>query len=336
MEREATTPSLWGPGFTRFDTTAAPLREGFDYWCSLFPLLHMRPLRSDPYRSTALACAGDDGTVFSWMRADPTASHFRDARDERVMLSLIIRGGAQVRHGSRREDAMLPGLGLNLLDCANPARTTSRHGHESLHLSLPRSRVVALLGPSPAGDGASFRHLPNTPLAKILKTNLMALARHGMALDPASAARAVELVSGLAMSYLALLRPERGQHDPPAIDRHLFDAACRYMEAHLDDPALTAESVATALRCSRAHLYRLFARRGLPVAAHLRELRLLRSRALLRDAKLSISEVAVHSGYGDLPAYSKAFKRRFDMAPSEWRNDAMPVQPGPGFAAAST
>ena len=72
------------------------------------------------------------------------------------------------------------------------------------------------------------------------------------------------------------------------------------------------------------------------MAAHLRELRLLRSRALLRDAKLSISEVAVHSGYGDLPAYSKAFKRRFDMAPSEWRNDAMPVQPGPGFAAAST
>ena len=108
---------------------------------------------------------------------------------------------------------MLPGLGLSLLDCAKPARTTSNDGHESLHLSLPRSRVTDLLGPSPAGDGASFRQLPDTPLAQILKTNLAALAQYGMAMDPASAARAMETVSNLAMGYLAQFRPKRRQDE---------------------------------------------------------------------------------------------------------------------------
>lgn len=335
MARETANSTLWGPRFTRFDTASAPLREGFDYWCSLFSPLRMQPLqRSAPYRSTALACTGDDGAVFSWMRADPTASQFGTGGDERVMLSLILGGGAQVRHGDGHEDAMLPGSGLSLLDCARPARTVSHGGHESLHLSLPRARVVELLGPSPAGDGAAFRHLPDTPLGQILKANLAALAQYGAALDAASAAHAMDAVSGLAMGCLAQLRPDPWQQDAPSVDRYLFDAACRYMQAHLHEQSLTAEHMAGALRCSRAQLYRLFAQHGLSVSTHLRELRLLRSRALLRDAMLSIGEVALHCGYGDLPAYSKAFKRRFGSTPSDWRHAAMAMHAAPAVAAA--
>jgi len=102
-------------------------------------------------------------------------------------------------------------------------------------------------------------------------------------------------------------------------DARLFAAACRHIDAHLGDPLLTAESLAQALHCSRTRLYQVFAERRLSVARYARGQRLERSRMLLRDLRLGIGEIALHCGYGDLPAFSKAFKRRFGMAPGEWR-----------------
>lgn len=324
MERQVAAVSLWRPGFTRFDTSEAPPRERFDYWCALFPLLDMQPMEPrETYRSIALSCAGDDGTVFAYMRAGPTASHFAEGRDERVMLSLFLGGGALVRHGRGREDAAVAGTGFNLLDCTGNSRTLAGAGHESLHLSFPRSRVVEVMGDQPAGDGASFRHLPDTPLGHILKASLAAVARHGAALDAHSAARTMEALGTLGLAFLAQFRPKGVNGDETTVDRHVFEAACSYIDAHLHDASLGVERVARAARCSRTQLYRLFARRGLSVASHIRELRLLRSRSMLRDPLIALADVALRSGYSDLPAYGKAFKRRFGMPPSEWRLEAM-------------
>ena len=105
----------------------------------------------------------------------------------------------------------------------------------------------------------------------------------------------------------------------PDADARLFAAACAHIDAQLGDPQLTVEAVAQALHCSRTRLYQVFAERKLSVAGYARDQRLARSRVLLGDARLGIGEIALHCGYGDLPAFSKAFKRRFGMAPGEWR-----------------
>ena len=326
MEQQAAVSALWRPRFTRFDTSEAPPGERFDSWCALFPLLDMQPMESlETYRSIALSCAGDDGTVFSHMQAGPTATHFVEGRDERVMLSLLTGGGVLVRHGRgrSREDTVVAGSGFNLVDCASDTRTLSHRGHEALHLSFPRARVAELLGYHPAGDGAAFRHLPDTPLGHVLEASLAAAARHGAALDAQSAAGMMEALGRLGMAFLAQFRPKGSGDGEPSMDRHLFDAACSYIGAHLHDQALGVERVARAVRCSRAHLYRAFARRGLSIAGHIRELRLLRSRSMLRAPCRPLAEIAVRSGYGDLPAYGKAFRRRFGMSPGEWRMEAM-------------
>lgn len=110
------------------------------------------------------------------------------------------------------------------------------------------------------------------------------------------------------------IAPERAD-----ADAQLFAAACAHIDAQLGDPQLTVEAVAQVLQCSRTRLYQVFAERNLSVAGYARDQRLARSRLLLGDARLGIGEIALHCGYGDLPAFSKAFKRRFGMAPGEWR-----------------
>ena len=305
--------------FTLFDTGTVPPRERFDAWCALFPFTDMTPLRDAPYQSSALLYAGDDGSMLARIRMDATLSVFPEDRSDQVMLNLFVGGNSLVRHGGR-EDMVDAGTGFNLMDCAIPMQTVARM-HESIHLLLPRARVTRLLGPRPAGDGKALRHLPETPLGRILKANLLAVTDHAMDLDAPAAAQAMDATRRLAMAYLAQFRKTEDAQD---LDALLYDGACRYIEAHLDDPRLTAERVAAALRCSRTRLYRVFAEHGPSVAMHIRETRLLRSRTLLRDANRSIGDIALYCGYGDLPAYSKAFRRRFGMAPSAWRNEAIP------------
>lgn len=311
--------------FIAVDTRAAPVKERFDLWCSLFPFTDMQPLRSAPYQSRALLCAATDGSMLARIHMDATLSLFPEERSDQIMLNLFLGGHSQVRHG-KYEDVVDAGSGFNLMDCKMPMRTHAQM-HESIHLLLPRAQVARVLGAKPAGEGRALRDLPDTPLGDILKAHLLAVTQQGLALDAASAACAMTSVNALAMAYLEQCHPTQAAKGMADHDAWLFEAACRCIETRLDDPRLTADSVARTLGCSRTRLYEVFAARGLSVATHVRDLRLSRSRALLRDAALGIGDVALYCGYSDLPAYSKAFKRRFGMTPSAWRNEVVAMPP---------
>jgi len=100
----------------------------------------------------------------------------------------------------------------------------------------------------------------------------------------------------------------------------LYYSACTHIDAHLGKPDLSAAEIAAALGCSRAHLYRVFARHGTTVAARLRESRLRQARRLLEGApQLSIELIAWRCGYADSSSFGKAFKRRFGASPYDWR-----------------
>lgn len=311
-----TAATLTGARFVAIDTCQAPLRERFDMWCSLFPFTDMSPLRRAPYQSSALLYAAADGSMLARIHMDATFSNFPKDRSDQIMLNLFLGGCSQVRHRDG-EDTVDAGTGFNLMDCTQPMQTIA-HQHQSIHLLLPRTQVTQVLGRQPTGDGRALRHLPSTPLGDILKSHLLAVTQRGERLDAVSAAHATTSVKTLALAYLAEFCQVQAAELPDP-DGLLFDAACRCIEARLGDSQLTADHVARTLGCSRTRLYQLFADRGLSVAAHVRELRLSRSHLLLRDAALDIGDVAQFCGYGDLPAFSKAFKRRFGMTPSEWR-----------------
>lgn len=113
-------------------------------------------------------------------------------------------------------------------------------------------------------------------------------------------------------------RPQRPGMLPSARDPRL-SAVLRHMSAHLEE-VLPLEVIARTQGISLRRLEQL-CRAGLgqgPGAAYL-ELRLQAARRLVVDTRHSLREVALRCGFADPTGFSRAFRRRFGVAPNRVR-----------------
>jgi AraC family transcriptional regulator len=100
-----------------------------------------------------------------------------------------------------------------------------------------------------------------------------------------------------------------------------------HIQQHLDDP-LDLERLAALAHFSPFHFHRVF--RGMvgePVKAHLRRLRLERAALRLKHGRVRVTELAFGAGYETPEAFSRAFRARFGVAPSEYRDEHLKVAP---------
>ena len=95
------------------------------------------------------------------------------------------------------------------------------------------------------------------------------------------------------------------------------------IEHHLDDPAFSTETFARHMFLSRAQLYRkLKALTGMGPSAFVRHLRLERAALFLRRQVDSISRIAFLVGFENLSYFAKCFRRKYGVAPSEFKKKA--------------
>lgn len=108
--------------------------------------------------------------------------------------------------------------------------------------------------------------------------------------------------------------------------RERIERVLEHIHAHLDGD-LDLEDLASLSHFSPFHFHRVF--RGVvgePVKAHVRRLRLERAaRALQSPTQPPIIELAFDAGYETPEAFSKAFRQRFSLSPTEFRNRAEPL-----------
>ena len=89
---------------------------------------------------------------------------------------------------------------------------------------------------------------------------------------------------------------------------------------HLSNPALSPDLVADACGISKRYLHELFGDTNQTVSQFIREERLIAARDLIRSSPgLSMAEIAYRYGFCDQAQFSRLFKARFGMSPSEWR-----------------
>ncbi|WP_069865754.1 AraC family transcriptional regulator [Pseudomonas citronellolis] len=120
----------------------------------------------------------------------------------------------------------------------------------------------------------------------------------------------------------SIISDHDGQHRASALSAAYLLAAKRYIQEHLDDPALSCEQVACATGISSRHLARLFAQEGGSPSRYLQEKRLERARHLLsspQGRRLDIAEIAYRHGFSSQAHFARAFKARYDMTPTEAR-----------------
>ena len=87
----------------------------------------------------------------------------------------------------------------------------------------------------------------------------------------------------------------------------------------LSDEQLSVDSLAEEIGLSRAHFYRkVTALTGLPVNELIRSFRLERAAQLLARQWGPVSQVAFEVGYSNPSYFSKRFKDKFGVLPSEY------------------
>ena len=93
------------------------------------------------------------------------------------------------------------------------------------------------------------------------------------------------------------------------------------IENNLCDPDLDSQRIARAMGVSARYVQMLFAEMATTPTAFIQRQRLeLAARRLERDgAKVAITDVAFDVGFNDLSSFCRAFRRRFDVSPRDYR-----------------
>lgn len=141
------------------------------------------------------------------------------------------------------------------------------------------------------------------PLLLSYYEELRALLEHG--------GRRTKILA-LVYEMLAELSPREGDE--------VIASALQYLSAHYCDPALTNRVLAARANISEVYFRRRFkAQLGVSPKQYVLSLRLRKAKRLLAEGWQSITGVAEACGFEDIAHFSRVFKGRYGLTPSEYR-----------------
>ena len=118
-----------------------------------------------------------------------------------------------------------------------------------------------------------------------------------------------------------LIVPTITEKEITSLDQQLVDKATAYVEQNMEDGDISVETMSEALGMSRVHLYkRLTAVTGQTPSEFMRDIRLRHAERLLRLSQLSVSEVSYKVGFNNPRYFSKYFKDKYGMLPSQYKS----------------
>jgi AraC-like DNA-binding protein len=264
-------------------------------------------------------------STVSFARAEGTGGRFSRTREliadafDDFVLTTAISGDIVIMRGE--DGILLRESEMCLMDMSVPCGVSHHNGDRFTSARIPRN---ALLLMCPGAENRLFEPIKD-------QRQLRELIIQYFSLSGASAASLDEAgqrtVAHHMIDLVALLLRAGGDEAHEATQRGHFAARLRSIQRHvidhLDDSGLTISQVAGNCGLSPKQVQRLFERAGTTFTEFLLEQRLLLARRQLsgpghREEK--IGSLAYGVGFGDLSYFNRAFRQRFNMTPSEWRN----------------
>lgn len=319
------------PGMVPDDELRALWRQSISPYFDARPVERDGPTRLPEIRQYSLGSVLLANSRFSAQTYDRDRRWMRRYEDSDHLLLQLFAEGTNLAVNGPDEYVQAPGnvCAVNLAYEARSVSTDSR----ALTLVLPRDLLHDSLPHLSDARGALFA--PGSASARIFSDYLLSLDEN---LPQATQDEA----PGLATATIALLDSLTVKNDvvSSAARNATLDSACRYIEAHLADPALDVTGICRYLRCSRATLYRLFAPHG-GVQEHIRRRRLVacfKAISSPAQAHRRIYDIALDHGFTSPSHFSHLFRSHFGISPREAR-DLDPAaairQPSPGASASS-
>lgn len=189
-------------------------------------------------------------------------------------------------------------------------------------LSVPPELAETLLEPFrwevpllrlPTAEGEAIRRMVDEMVDEMVRPQAGSgqLLRH----------RALELLLQACRSrHLGQVRPADTE---PALHPKA-QAIVQYLNRHYQSP-VTLTGVAADFRISPYYLSRLFKQMtGFTFSDYVNLLRIKEAQRLLRESGDSVTDVALHAGFGNFSHFGKVFKRTVGMSPREYRRQYRP------------
>lgn len=105
-----------------------------------------------------------------------------------------------------------------------------------------------------------------------------------------------------------------------ASDMEFVARVNKIIESHLDDETLSVVSLSSMMAMDRTNLYRkMQAVMGESPSAYIKNMRLSVAARLLKETDLSMSDIALRTGFSSAKYFSASFKEKFGMLPVKYR-----------------
>jgi AraC family transcriptional regulator, positive regulator of tynA and feaB len=239
------------------------------------------------------------------------------ARAERHPVAKVIIQTAGVSVYEQRGECvtLTPGDGL-VYDVSQPHAITSTETTEHFVVTVPHDLV--------AGRGirldrlSAQRFSTRTGVGRLAADLIHSTFGELATISP-------ECEDNLAASLLSLMflpLPNEVAHTSEAL-RYRIES---YIRDQIRDPELSIEKIASALRCSKRYLHMAFAASDRSITDHIWTTRLDGCRGdLARRHDQTISEIAFAWGFSSSAHFSRAFRKRFGVTPSDFRRADAPI-----------
>lgn len=245
----------------------------------------------------------------------------RDTNDD-YLLSTQITGTVLVKQGNV-EFMQKPGT-LALMSAGEPYSVIHMQQSHRLVLHIPIALYTKRILGNQKPTRFRARLFSQSGLVSVMHGMLKSLAFDGDRLNKHEQHTLAESLLDLTAAIV------RSQADEEFDQKHarqsaLFRRILAYLEANFEDPDLSPEKIAKANGISMRYLHSLFHHSGTSVSRWLWERRLKAAREDLLNPNLHhmrISAIAFRRGFNDPAHFSRTFRSRFDISPSELRRTA--------------
>ena len=307
-----------------YSTDGVPAAQRLAYWREGV-MRRMVPLAAEgtanPFRGRMRRIVGDGLELIEYASDDviavrsPERCRIDGCDDVTIDMMRRCTSAAMEHRGTHH----LQAGDLYLVDYARPSEVR-RGPHCTVGLTMSRRLAREVLRGAEPQAGMKFA---STGLARVLRQHLQVTFDEADRMSAAQRAAAAKAAGDMALAMLQA--GHGGVSDADRFAHGYYRAALRLIDRKCRDPELSPDHVAVALGCSRAALYRAFARHGESVAAVIWQARLSRASRMLGSTDgmgLMISEIAALCGFRDMPAFTRMFRRRYGMSPGDAREAA--------------
>ena len=326
----------------RFSTAAAPAEGRLAYWnalaCEIYNNLVIDADPAGPFAAEMVRARLGELTLMSAHSAAARVSRRTDPERNARGLGMFDLHfqlkGRSINAQSGRE-AVLEAGDFTLCDAARPYQVRFDDANHMLCIKVPTASLTQRLGDIEAlvcrpvagagGAGAMLSSFLATLLPQI---------------DQAEDDGWGETVSEVILDLMTLAYRPIADGGSPGSARLKWTAAARaFVDAHICEPELGVAAIAAHLQVSPRYVQMLFAGEGTTPSAFIQDRRLrMAAERLRRPDAPCITEVAMAVGFNDLTHFGRAFRRRYGVAPRDYRDGEraparaanLPAAAGPG------